>query len=133
MSNTVQSGADKAKAVAPPPTFLTFLSQVDEGRLASNATEELEVLVRELRALAAIVGIKPKGKIRIEMSIEALANGLMNVSGDIKLTMPRRPKSTSTFWTTKENCLSAVNPSQLAIPGIDVVTNGGRAGVRVVD
>lgn len=121
MSDTPPTApATTVKPSAPRPTFLTFLEAVNHGRLAANSTEELEVLVRELRALAQVPNMKPKGKIRIELSIEALPNGLMDVIGDVKLTMPRRPKERSAFWPTRENCLSAVNPAQLGIPGLDV-------------
>ena len=116
-------------AVPKPPaqTFLTFVEAVDDGRLAAEATERLEGLVGELRAIAQMNGMKPRGRITIEINVEALPGGtLMSVIGDVKVKMPRRPKAASTFWPTKYNCLSPMNPDQLAIPGIDV--SSPRAG-----
>lgn len=130
MSQSPAPPTPPAKA-APGPTFLTFLSQVDEGRLAGNATEELELLVSELRAVAMIQGAKPKGSITIEIKIDAISPGMMEVVGQIKRRMPKRPQGRTPFWPTKSNGLAAADPAQLRIEGIDVATQG-RDSVRVV-
>lgn len=122
---TTSSHVPPATAVvkAPPPTFTTFFTQVDDGRLAANATEELEVLIRELRNVAQIANTKPPGRIVLTISIAALPGGeMMNVVGAIKVAMPTRPKAQSIFWRTKENCLSAANPAQREIDFKDVST-----------
>lgn len=116
----------------PPPTFATFFAQVDEGRLAATATEELEKLVAELRVLAQAPGSKPRGRVSLTFELEAVSGAqLVNVTAEVKVKMPRRPKVQSTFWPTKQNCLSAMNPQQLEIPGVDV-TSLGASGLRVV-
>lgn len=119
------------KPPAPGPTFLSFIAQVDEGRLAANATEELELLVAELRAVALIQGAKPKGSITIELRIDAISPGMMEVVGQIKRRMPKRPQGRTPFWPTKSNGLAAADPAQLRIEGIDVATQG-RDAVRMV-
>ena len=120
-----------AAAKVPRPTFLTFLSQVEDGVLAANATEELETLVRELRSLSQVANTKPVGSITITLRIAALPGGeMMNVVGESKVKLPRRPKTHSLFWRTKEDCLAAQSPHQLGIPGLDVTPT---TRPRVVD
>lgn len=104
---------------AEPRNFLTFLEEVDEGRLAANATDELAVLVREIHALSRIEGLKPKGKLRIEITVQSNKT-VMDVIGEVKTVMPRRPRSGSSFFRTRDNQLSAVNPAQLGIEFRDV-------------
>lgn len=106
--------ADRAHHV-----HLTFLEEVDEGRLAANATDELAVLVREIHALSRIEGLKPKGKLRIEITVQSNKT-VMDVIGEVKTVMPRRPRSGSSFFRTRDNQLSAVNPAQLGIEFRDV-------------
>lgn len=107
------------KAAKPLVNFLTFLEQIDEGRLASTADEECAVLVRELRRQAQIVGLKPKGKLTITLAFEANTS-VVDVSGEVKLTMPRQPRARSSFFPTRENRLAAVDPAQLGMQFRDV-------------
>ena len=123
MSGPPASNASTAVAKSPQPTYASFLSQVDEGRLAADATEELTVLTRELRAIAQIPNTKPKGSITITIKIAAMPGGeMMNVIGDVKIKMPTRPKAQSIFWRTKENGLTVQNPTQREIEFVDVST-----------
>lgn len=116
------------KPPEPPTTFLTFLAELDEGRFAYDLTEKLEGLVAECRALAQMQGTKPKGSLTIEIKLEGLPGGkLLSVSGSMKTKQPTRPKAPATFWPTKHNGLSAQNPDQLKIPGMDVTGAGARA------
>lgn len=116
------------KPKEPEVTFLTFLSELDEGRFAYDLTEHLEGLVAECRALSQIQGTKPRGTLTITISLEGLPGGkLLSVAGTTKVKKPTRPRAPATFWPTKHNGLSAQNPDQLKIPGIDVTGAGGRA------
>jgi len=99
--------------------FLTFLEEVDEGRLAANCTDELAVLVREIHSLSKIEGLKPKGRITIELTISSNKT-VMDVVGEVKTRLPRRPRSGSAFFRTRDNQLSAVNPAQLGMEFRDV-------------
>lgn len=120
-------------AKEPPQTFITFLEAVDDGRLSADCTEQLEKLVAELRSLAQIQGMKPRGRIEVRIGIEALPGGaLMSVVYDVKTKMPPRPKAPSTFWPTKYNCLSPVNPAQLTMPGLDVTSPKQGETMRVL-
>lgn len=118
-------------AGARPATFLTLLEQVEAGRLASDATENLETLVRECRTLAQIPNTKPVGSITITLKVAALPGGeMMNVVGDVKVKLPRRPKAQEVFWRTKQDCLAPQDPKQMQLPGLDVTPT---ARPRVVD
>lgn len=105
----------------PGPTFIGFLQQIDEGRMVASATEEMEVLIENLKRIAQIPNTKPKGKLTIEISIAAAPGGeIMAVTPDIKVKMPKPPKATSQFWRTKQNMLSAVSPAQIGMEFQDV-------------
>lgn len=120
------------KPTEPTFTFLTFLAELDEGRFAYDLTEHLEGVVAECRALAQVQGAKPRGALTITINLEGLPGGqLLSVSGAVKVKKPHRPKAPSTFWPTKHNGLSAQNPDQLKIPGMDV-TGAGKSALAVV-
>ena len=116
---------DGAKSATLDPTkkvernIITFLEEIDEGRLAANATDELAVLVREIHSLSKIEGLKPKGRLTIEITIMSNKT-VMDVVGEVKTRLPRRPRSGSSFFRTRDNQLSAVNPAQLGMEFRDV-------------
>ena len=110
-----------AVAKRPEPTFIDFLQQIDENRFASQITEEMEVLIEQLKRIAQIPNTKPKGRLTIELTIAAQPGGeIMSVTPSVKVKIPKPPASTSTFWRTKANMLSAVSPQQIGLPFEDV-------------
>lgn len=122
MDNDAQPTPVAAITPQPKPvTFADFFSQIGDGRTASDATDQLQVLVRELKHLALATGGKPKGKLRLEIDI--LANGgVMDVTAEIKTTMPKPPRERTVFFPTRENSLSAANPQQIGMEFKDVST-----------
>lgn len=129
---TPPSSTSTPAAREPGPTFSTFLAEIDEGRLAAQATEELEVLVGQLHRVSQIPNTKAKGSITITIAIASEAGGkLMSVTPEIKVKIPKPPKATSSFWRTKQNMLAANPPSQLGIPFEDV-SSAKKGDVQIV-
>lgn len=122
---TADAPATGAALKAQPKlvTFTDFFQQIGDGRTASDATDQLQVLVRELKHIQLATNGKPKGRLRIE--IEVLCNGgVMDVIAEIKTTMPKPPRERTVFFPTKDNTLSSVNAQQQEMEFKDVSTAG---------
>ncbi|MFO1156642.1 MAG: hypothetical protein U1E43_07695 [Rhodospirillales bacterium] len=104
---------------APLRAFATFLGAVEDGRLADDLTEALAAIVADLADHARELGGRPSARLAITLDFK-LDRELVEVSAELKTTLPKRPRGRSVFWPTPDNHLSRHNPRQHKLPLRDV-------------
>ena len=119
--------SDTPAVPASPPrhTFIEFLQQLEDGRFIANCTAESQTMIREMTSLHAAGIGKTAGKIRIELVVKN-DGGVFDVTGEIKTVMPRRPRTRSIMYATRDGALTAVNPYQQELPLRDVGVAEGK-------
>lgn len=95
--------------------FLTFLAQMQDGRLSDELTERMKGLVAAMTEQARNAGGKPKGRITLALDF-LLEDGRLDVIGDVTVKPPKMIRSRSVFWPLIDGTLSPSNPKQLEMP-----------------
>lgn len=98
-------------APAGPPRFTDFLAQVEDGRLATKASEELATLVKELKSRVENAGPKHKAKLTVTVTFDA-DGSLITVGGDVDVKIPKLRRQKSIMYFVGPNGLSVNNPRQ---------------------
>lgn len=99
-----------------PRGFGVILSQIGDGELHEDLSARLQLLVTDCRAYAERYERKGKGTLTLVLSVSALDNGAIEVSGDIKAKHPQAKSAGSIFWPTKGNNLTLDHPRQQKLP-----------------
>lgn len=103
---------EETKAVEPEkPSFLAVFKSLEDGILDADLTEDLVNLVHDMRAHQLTTGAKPKAKITLTLEIK-LDGGIFEVVPSYKVSPPKKPRSRSIFYPTKDNGLSVHNQAQ---------------------
>jgi hypothetical protein len=110
-------------------SFSTFLPLVENGQLHGDLSQELRNLVAELHTAARENAGKAKGKIALTLSFK-LEDGIVEVSGDYSVNLPKKARGRSIFWATPDNHLTQQNPCQRDM--FRDVTAGDAGQVRTV-
>jgi hypothetical protein len=103
--------------------FVKVISTMQDGTLERELTEQLSDIVAALTDQARERGGKPKAKLALTL-IFTLDSGMVEVTGDVKVTQPKPVLGKSIFWPTNDNQLSPENPRQLEMPLRDVAVEG---------
>lgn len=93
------------------PSFLSVFKSLEDGLLDSDLTQEMVDLVHNMRAFALATGAKPKAKITLSLEVK-LDGGIFEVVPSYKVVPPKKPRSRSIFYPTKDNGLSTQNQAQ---------------------
>ncbi len=116
-----------SKTTEPQPTidegsraFGATLTQIDDGCLHAECTDELHALLKDLDSHAGKYQRDAKGKLTIVLDFKVSPQGTVTVVGDVKKKSPPAPRATSVFWLTKGRNLSGENPRQQKLPLRDV-------------
>ncbi len=110
-------------------SFSTFLPMVENGQLHGDLSEALREIVAELNDAARERAGKAAAKLSLKLSFK-LEDGVIEVSGDYDLTLPKKARGRSIFWATPENNLTQQNPRQGSL--FRDVTAGDAGQVRTV-
>lgn len=94
-----------------PRGFAVILQQIDEGSLHGELGDELQKLVRELGEQSTRFQRPAKGKLTLTLSITAVGS-TVEVNGDVKIAMPKKPRERSVFYRTPGGNLTLDNPRQ---------------------
>ena len=93
-------------------SFSVVLSALEGGSFNAELSKELRDLIADLNDhMAAYGGKAVAGKIDIALNLK-LADGILEISADKKITKPKAKRGRSIFWVTPENNLSQENPQQ---------------------
>ena len=106
---------DETKPAATEPeksSFLTMFRSLEDGILDSDLTDEMVQLVHDMRAHQMATGAKPRAKIALTLEIK-LDGGIFEVIPSYKVTPPKKPRSRSIFYPTKDGGLSTQNHAQM--------------------
>lgn len=103
---------DNAPGTDQDAGFLTFLAQVQDGRLSDELSARMKGLVATMTEQARNAGGKPKGSIKLELTFK-LEEGLLEVTGDVTVKPPKMIRSRSIFYALTNGGVSVQNPKQL--------------------
>lgn len=92
-------------------SFNAFLGSLEDGRMHTELTEQLTVALSEMHDAALDRGGKAKSKISISIDLK-LEDGVVEASGEFKVTLPKAARGRTIFWETPEGNLSRANPKQ---------------------
>jgi len=96
-------------------TLSSLLGSLQQGELDADASNQLREIVAALHGAHG----KPKAKMTITLDFE-LDSGVINISGDYAVKLPRRARGRTIFWATPENNLSRQDPRQAEMAFRDV-------------
>lgn len=96
------------------PSFLEVFRCLEDGALEGDITSDMVDLVHNMRALALSTGGKPKAKITLSLEIK-LDGGVFEVVPGYKVVPPKRPRSRSIYYATKDGGLSPHNQAQRSL------------------
>lgn len=113
MADDVQDQAP-AKAEIPAPNFLEVFRAIEDGVLNADLTSDMVDLVHNMRALALATGTKPKATISLAIEIK-LDGGVFEIVPSYKIKPPKKPRSRSIFFPTKDGGLSTQNQAQMTL------------------
>lgn len=97
------------------PSFLAMFGSLEDGALDSDLTDDLVELVHNMRAFALATGAKPKAKMTLTLEIK-LDGGIFEVVPSYTVKPPKKPRSRSIYYPTRDNGLSTRNPAQTTLP-----------------
>jgi DNA gyrase/topoisomerase IV subunit B len=98
-----------------PKSFNSFLGIIDEGRLHSDLSDELQELCQTMnRHCISYGGKKIKGKVSLTIDI-VLEGGIFEVQGKHKITSPNAERGKTVMWSDKSNNFTPQNPRQMDI------------------
>jgi len=112
--------AMKDFANAEPKGFGLFLTQLEDGRLQSDATTRLAELCTELSRQADATGGKVKGSFTLKIKMTAERGGVVDIDSDIVIVKPKPPRLRSVMWLNARGALSNENPKQMHLGLRDV-------------
>jgi hypothetical protein len=99
-------------------SFGIFLTQIADGEIHDQLTEDLRDLVRSIQEAAANSnGSKASGTIKLSIKLK-LDRGAFDVVADHSVTKPKTRHSLSLFWATADGMLVRNDPRQQVLPGV---------------
>ena len=102
--------------------FGLVMAALEDGRFQRDLSESFRELVKGLEDHPAG---KAKGKVALQLSV-SIADGIVEITGDYKVTAPKLARGRSVFWTTPEGNLTRRNPNQPDLPFRDVTVPSPR-------
>lgn len=102
-----------------PRNFGVFLAHMEEGAFVEDLSTELVRANVELAKHAEHNG-KAKGQITVVIDLNYQANGTIDVTGELKVKLPKSRRSRTVFWDKGDGNLSNKNPKQESLPFRDV-------------
>lgn len=90
----------------------TLIAVLEQGDLKSDLNAEIAKVVARLHELSSD---DPKKKFKGDLTLKVkftAENGMVNISNDIKSTLPKMPRRMDVFWTTEDGALSTEHPAQ---------------------
>src|SRR6185437_5840386 len=110
-----EENASVAKVEDAGPSFLKVFGELEDGALDHDLTNDLIDLVHDMRAVALSTGIKPKATIALSLEIK-LDGGVFEIVPHYKIKPPKKPRSRSIYYATKDGGLTVNNPAQHNLP-----------------
>jgi hypothetical protein len=110
-------------------SFAVLLTQIDDGSLHAELSEELRKVARELADYSANHGGKAKGSIIITLGLTADTDNTVSIVGDVKTKTPKAVRPRTITWIDPAGNLVLSNPKQLKL-GVREVP--APEGVRVL-
>jgi hypothetical protein len=98
-----------------PRAFANYLTQMEDGRLHSEASEQTQTLVKDLMTHVGSFGGKAKGKLTVTLDFSAEDNHVM-VVGSVSVKSPKFPRQRTLFFADKNHNLSTKDPKQVELP-----------------
>lgn len=95
--------------------FAMLLTQIDEGRLHAELSDELKRVSSELHRWAVNNGGLAKGSVSLTLVMAADANDTITIRGEVKTKTPPEPKGRTVTWLGPDNELHLSNPKQLKL------------------
>jgi hypothetical protein len=111
-------------------SFAHLLTQIDDGSLHAELSEELRRCARELADYSANHGGKAKGKLVISLNLTADTDNTVSIVGDVTAKLPKTVRPRTITWLDPAGNLVLSNPKQLQL-GVREVPPP--APTRVVD
>ena len=116
---------------ATPRSFAVFLTQCRDGALHGESSAQLSKLLTEMKRVAQSAG-KAKGVLTLTLGFE-LEDGVVEVTGDVKIKEPKLPTGRAVFWLDESNHLVQQNPRQINLPIRDVSAPSAARDVEVAN
>lgn len=95
-----------------PRNFGVFLSQIEDGVLQADLSEELKRVTAELSTHAQRTSRKAKGSITLTINLAHDETGVVDVDCEVKSKTPKTSRARSVFWNDGHDNLSSKNPKQ---------------------
>lgn len=110
-------------------SFSQFSSMCEGGKFNAHATAAYRHLLVQLKNHIIQTGAKTgKGRLTLTFDIVLDREDNVDVLSDIKLSEPKPPKARTTFWMSKNDVLTQVNPNQGNFGFRMVAADGGAGG-----
>ena len=105
-------------------TFSEFVGMLEDGRLASDLTDELKKINEEMHDFAQASGKKAKASLTIKIDF-VLDRGIFEIASKLSTKLPELERDRSVCWSTPDGHFSPENPKQLKLFGEvrDVTSN----------
>lgn len=112
-------------------SFVHFLADLADGHANRELSADLRKLSVELNDLALSLGATVKGELSVKLIFKAEKTGVVTVTCESNLKLPKRPTPGGVMWLTTDGHLTAANPKQLSLGALREIP-GGRAPIRDV-
>lgn len=96
-------------------SFAHLLTQVDDGRLHAELSEELRRTAKDLADYSATHGGKAKGSITLVLSLTADRDGTVSLVGDVNRKVPKSTPARTITWLDPAGNLVLSNPKQMQL------------------
>lgn len=105
--------ADESNTTVIPPArnFAQLIAEIEDGVLHQDLSRAVQDIVAGLIDHRMDLGGKPKATLTLKLEIR-LDGGTMDITPEVKVNMPKTPRSKSVFYATPENNLTRTNPRQ---------------------
>jgi hypothetical protein len=113
----------------PPRLFAQVLDQLEDGELHRELSQKLQEMNNELGSHAAQNGAA-KGELILKLKFAHDRNGVVEVTSDLAIKMPKTARARSVAWLAPSGNLLPENPKQTKLPLRSVGEGTERAACR---
>jgi hypothetical protein len=99
----------------PPRLFAQFLDQLENGELHRELSAKLQEMNNDLGAHAGQNGAA-KGEMILKLKFAHDRNGVVEVTTDLSIKMPKTARARSVAWLAPSGNLLPENPKQTKLP-----------------
>lgn len=103
-----------------------IFAMFDNGEFLQRFLDDHRELIIALHSHQMEHGGKPKGKVVITINYQLDKQLTLMAEAEAKFDKPKKPKASTTLWTTAEGGLTPQNPKQPWLPGVRDATPAAR-------